>query len=49
MLVVTTPSLTRSLRTMAVPDDESALCIQRLLAYACEHGLIKTEGFDLVL
>lgn len=28
---------------MAVADNESALCIQRLVAYACEHGLIKTE------
>ena len=28
---------------MAVADNESALCIQRLVAYACERGLIKTE------
>ncbi|MFC2671196.1 MAG: UDP-glucose--hexose-1-phosphate uridylyltransferase, partial [Lancefieldella parvula] len=28
---------------MAVADNESALCIQRLVAYACKHGLIKTE------
>ena len=28
---------------MAVADNESALCIQQLVAYACEHGLIQTE------
>ena len=28
---------------MAVADNESALCIQRLVAYACKRGLIKTE------
>lgn len=28
---------------MAVADNESALCIQQLVAYACERGLIQTE------
>ena len=28
---------------MAVADNESALCIQQIVAYACERGLIQTE------
>ena len=28
---------------MAVADNKSALCIQQLVAYACERGLIQTE------
>ena len=28
---------------MAVADNESALCIQQLVTYACERGLIQTE------
>ncbi len=28
---------------MAVADNESALCIQQLVAYACKRGLIQTE------